>query len=332
MAVAATASALSPNWPTLALLRFAAGAAAAFFFAPALGLVSSYFPVGSRGPIVGLYNAGFSLGAGVGLFGGTLLGQVLGWQVPLALGGLLLAATTVVSFALLPRTTIGETARDWRGIWKLGRPVLSSSTLWALAIALTGFWAAAYIVGEYFVNYADAIHPEWGLEIAAGATALFILLQVVGGPIGGWWGERSRDMRRILLLSATTVGALVCLIPVVPLWGIWPTLTVMGFAAGIIFAVLYLLPTYFRVVRGEGVALSLALLNSVQIFVGSGLAIGFALVVEASGYTLAWVFAGLVVIATLPLLLWVEAGRGHERGVGRPIPDANRASVDSSHP
>ena len=55
MGVFCLASAFSPNWIVLALLRFGAGAGAAFFFAPALGLVASYYPSGSarayRGPL-----------------------------------------------------------------------------------------------------------------------------------------------------------------------------------------------------------------------------------------------------------------------------------------
>ena len=50
------ASAVAPNWIVLAALRFGAGAGAAFFFAPALGLIASYYPSGEQGPIIGLFN------------------------------------------------------------------------------------------------------------------------------------------------------------------------------------------------------------------------------------------------------------------------------------
>ncbi len=78
------ASAFSPNWIVLALFRFGAGAGAAFFFAPALGLVASYYPAGTRGPIIGLYNSGFSLGSGIGLFVGAFIGAEFGWAWALA--------------------------------------------------------------------------------------------------------------------------------------------------------------------------------------------------------------------------------------------------------
>jgi MFS family permease len=330
MACFTLATAFSTSWSVLAVLRFGAGAAAAFFFAPALGLVASYFPAGTRGPIVGLYNSGFSLGAGVGIFGGALLADVLGWRASLALGGLLLVGAAAASVALLPRTEVPIGGAGWRSAWAVSRPVIRSRSLWALAIALTGFWAAAYIAAQYFVNYSSAVHPSWGLEVAAGVTTLLIVAQILGGPVGGWMGERSRDMRRILLGGGVACGALTCAVPFLPLAEVWPLMGALGFVIGILFAVQYLLPTYLRSTRGEGVALALALLNSVQIFAGSALAIGFAIVASGPGYTVAWIFAGALAIATLPCLIWVERERpvpaepGPRRGPGVPGPSPPR--------
>jgi len=305
MSIFTVASAFSPSWTVLAALRFGAGASAAFFFAPALGLVASYFPSGSRGPIVGLYNSGFSLGAGIGIFGGALLGDAVGWRSSLGLGGLLLVLATIACIALLPKAaTLPVSGR--RDAWTASRPVVRSRSLWCLAIALTGFWAAAYIAAQYFVNYSNAVHPTWGLEVAAGVTTLLIAAQILGGPAGGWIGERARDMRRVLLGGGLACGLLTAAIPFLPLSGIWPLMAVLGFVIGVLFAVQYLLPTYLASTHGEGVALSIALLNSVQIFVGSGLAVAFAIVASASGYTVAWLFAGAVTIATLPFLVGVE--------------------------
>ena len=322
MSAFTVASAFSPDWIVLALLRFGAGAAAAFFFAPALGLVASYFPAGSRGPVVGLYNSGFSLGAGIGIFGGALLGDAVGWRSSLAAGGILLVAGTVAAALLLPPAARSERPGSWKSAWTISRPVVRSRSLWALAVALTGFWAAAYVAAQYFVNYSSAVHPSWGLEVAAGATTLLIATQIVGGPTGGWMGERSTDMRWILAAGGVACGALTCAIPFVPLAGIWPLLALLGFVIGVLFAVQYLLPTYLRSTHGAGVSLSIALLNSVQIFAGSGLAIGFAVVASASGYTTAWLFAGAITVATLPCLLAVERGNHRQDepivGVVRP--------------
>jgi len=60
MGVSGLASALSTQILDLILFRFLAGVGAAFLFSPALSLVASYFPPGQRGPVIGLYNGGFS--------------------------------------------------------------------------------------------------------------------------------------------------------------------------------------------------------------------------------------------------------------------------------
>jgi hypothetical protein len=69
---------------------------------------------------------------------------------------------------------------------------------------------------------------------------------------------------------------------------------------------MYLLPSYLPETREEGLSLGLGLLNAIQIFVGSGLAIAFAYVATYAGYTDAWILAGLFGIAPLPLLVLVQ--------------------------
>ena len=316
MAIFGIASAFSPNWEALAALRFGAGAGAAFFFAPALGLVASYFPEGRRGPVFGLYNAGFGIGAALGVLPGAVLGHALGWPLTLAVGGVGIGVAAVAAHLGLPSDDRPRDAHPRETLRRVGGPVFRSRSLWALAFAFAGFWAAAFIAAQYFVNYASDVHPSWGLEVAAGVTTVLLVCQIVAGPVGGWLGERSADRRRTLAFAAVLLAGLVVAIPFLPLAAIGPAMAGIGIAAGTIFAVMYLVPTYLVGTRGEGVALSLALLNSVQVFVGSGLAVAFAYVAATSGYTLAWIFAGAATVGTLPLLLWV-----------RPTPRTNRAGV-----
>jgi MFS family permease len=316
MGVFCLASAFSPNWVVLAALRFGAGAGAALFFAPALGLVASYYPVGSRGPVVGLYNAGFSIGSGIGLFAGAFLGAALGWSWALAVGGIALLIATVLAPFLLPKTQPTPLRRSVGQIWRASRPVLRSRDLWALSISYMGLWAGFYVAAQYFVQYAHTVHPGWTLALAAGLPTLMIAVEVVGGPVGGWIGERQVDMRVLLGVCGVASGAAIVLIPFVGLDALVAVFAALGFLDGATFAVQYLLPTYLPDTRDEGLSLGLGLLNAIQIFFGSGLAIAFAFIATYAGYTDAWVLAGLFGIAPLPLLLLV---RGH---LVRPDPAA----------
>jgi MFS transporter, ACDE family, multidrug resistance protein len=301
MGIFAFASGFSPSWVVLAMLRFGAGGGAAFFFAPALGLVTAYYPGGHRGFVVGGFNAGFSVGSGIGLFASASLGPVLGWAFPLEVGGGLLLAISLGAALLLPATP-GEAKVPARELWSASRPLFRSRGLWGIALGGGGLWGGFYIAAQYFVTFAHAIHPGWSLALAAAAPTVMIALEVPGGPLGGWFGERSPDMRRALVAWAIVAGVLLAAVPLLSLSAELTAFAVLGFADGVTFTLLYLIPTYLPEVTAGRVALGLALVNFVQILLGSAIALGFAFVAETTGYLGAWVFAGVATIAFLPAL------------------------------
>jgi MFS family permease len=300
------ASAFSPDWVILAALRFGAGAGAAFFFAPALGLVSSYYATGSRGPVIGIYNSGFSIGSGVGLFAGALIGASIGWPWALAVGGVGLLVAGAGAAVSLPPLRLGNPPPDWKTTWAKGRPLLGSRNLWALSLGLSGVWTAFYVAAQYFVQFAAAVHHDWPIALAAGIPTAMIVTEVFGGPIGGWFAERRADMRRILLLWGLASGVGVVLIPFLPLTGLWPLFVFLGFADGVLFAVLYLVPTYLPEGRGENTALAIGVVNSIQLFLGSLFAVLFGVLAGSGGYTLAWIFAAVLTVGFLPLLFFLD--------------------------
>jgi predicted MFS family arabinose efflux permease len=304
------ASAFSPNWVVLAAFRFGAGAGAAFFFAPALGLVTSYYPVGTRGPVIGLFNSGFSIGSGIGLFGGALLGETYGWPAALLAGGVVLLVMAVVSLLTLPRTDPVPERRGLRKLWDAATPILRSRSIWALSVGTAGLWAAYYIAAQYFIDFASAVHPGWSIALAAALPTVMIILEIPSAPIGGWLGERSGAMHRQILFWGIASGVGILLIPYLPIVGLIALFAFLGVADGIVFAILYLLPSYLPEAHGETLALGLSFLNSIQIFLGSGLAVAFGYLAETLGYTVAWWFAGAVALAPLSLLYWVTGRRG----------------------
>ncbi len=305
MSACTLASAVSPTWQLLALARFGAGAGAAFFFAPALGLATSYYPAGTRGPVIGIYNAGFSVGSGVGLFAGAIVGSLYGWSWALAVGGFLLLAGTAAAALLLPRDRAGGPPAMGPHLWRRGFAVLRSRALWALALGTSGLWAAFYVAAQYFVEYSSQSHLGWSVPLAATIPTVMIAAEVPGGPIGGWFAERRGRLRTILVVSGILAGVGVALVPFYSLAAAWGVFVVLGFADGVVFAVLYLIPTYFPDLTGTEFSLGLALLNSIQIFVGSALALGFAFVADRAGFPLAWLVAGAVGAGLLPFLYWV---------------------------
>ena len=310
MGLTSLASAFSTNLPELATLRFFAGVGAAFFFSPALSLIASYFPPGRRGPVIGLYNGGFSLGGAAGLAAGAVAGSAFGWPGALALGGGALLVMVAVNQVVLPPDLATRRSSSAAQLWNAASGILSSRSVWALALALTGFWAAVFIVAQDFVTYASEVHPNWGGTTAATLAAVVILLSFPGGPLGGWLAERPVDRRTWLAIFAGGSGLTVLAIPILGLVAVGVDFVLLGLFDGIAFAVLYVIPSYLAETRGQGVALGIAFLNSVQVLLGSAATVLFGYVAVFRGFTVAWIFAGLLTVALLPLLLWVTPNRG----------------------
>ncbi len=309
--LAGVASAFAPTWPILALLRGVGGIGAAFFFAPALSLVASYYPDRQRGPVIGLYNGGFSIGGAAGLVLGAAIGLSHGWPAALGFGGLALAATALVAVALVPTRPDGPPNPPGGSLWATGRAVLRSRSIWALSIAVTGFWAAVFIIAQYLVDYAQTDHPGWGIPATALLAAAVVLIAFPGGPFGGWLAERGTDRRLLVGLTAAAGSAVVAVVPFVGFLALWPILLAAGFFDGMTFAILYLIPTYLPETRGQGLALGVGVVNSIQVAVGSLIAVAFGVIAGSVGYTPAWLFAGGISVALLPFLVFVTPNR-HE--------------------
>jgi MFS family permease len=299
---AGLASALAPTWPVLAILRGIAGIGAAMFFSPALGLIASYFPAGQRGPVIGLYNGGFSLGGALGLFGGAALGVMYGWSAALAFGGIALLAMTAVSAVLLPPQPADRKPRPLSEVWVHARRILTSRSIWALSLGLTGFWSAIYVVAQDFVSYSAADHGAWGIGAAAAIVTGLVLASFPGGPVGGWLAERSGSPRRLAVLFTVLSAGCVAVIPFLPLALLVPDLIALGFIEGIVFAILYLIPSYLPESHGESLALGVGVVNSIQVTLGSAVAVAFGFLAAADGYGTAWEFAALLTVGLLPIL------------------------------
>lgn len=306
LGAAGAASAFSPNWETLAALRAVAGFGAAFFFAPALSLIASYFPAGRRGPVIGFYNGGFSVGGALGIVGGVYLGFVGGWPLALGAGGVVLLGVTAVSAWALPNDVARGIRPPAAPRKAAARAILGSRSIWALSLALTGFWAAIYLVAQDFVDFGVTDHAAWGVELTAALATGLILASFPGGPVGGWLAERGRDRRGLAALFTVIAGLLVVAIPFAPLALLAPVMLGLGFADGVVFAILYLIPTYLPESAGEGLALGVGVVNSIQVAIGSAVAVLFGWVVAGHGYTIAWVIIGVATMGLLPLLLLVE--------------------------
>lgn len=304
----------------LLAIFFLTGACAGLFFSPSVGLLTSYFSESRRGPVVGAFWGVLNgVGGMIGLLGGAYLGLAFGWRAPLVLGGaglFVLAATAVL---LLPKSS-GQVGRKPGGMWRIGRRVFRSRSLWALALALGGFAGAGYMPVSYASTYFETVHPVWGIDAAAVVAAIGVGATVPGSLAGGWLAERGYDRRYIVLGFAAAFGLLVAAIPFLELWMLWLLYGVGGFLLGVVYGVLYLIPSYLAATKGEGVALAVGFILTVDWLFSSTLAAVFGYFATTRGFTFAWVFSALFSLLLLPLLLVVEPNRASRPGVPSRVP------------
>ena len=296
----ALASSLAPSFEVLVVLRAVAGAGAALFFSPAIGLVASLQPEGRRGVAVGTFSSAFSAGAALGVFVTALLIPSIGWRGGLAVGGLLLLTLLLVAVPLVPRTAEDEVRAVPRGV----PAALRSRAVWGIGLAFIGLEGASLSAGQYFVPYAQVV-LGWGPALAGGVASLFVFPSLFGGQVGGALTERYSNRRTQMVVATALSGGLLLAVPFVGLGVIAVLAVVFSLTYGAIYAMMYVLAPYLPEIPRAEVPLAIGTFNSIQIVGGALVTYLFAIIVAGSSYALAWVALGLLTVVPLALLSWV---------------------------
>src|SRR5262249_55738874 len=145
----------------------------------------------------------------------------------------------------------------------------------------------------------------WGPALAGGVASLFVFPSFFGGPIGGPLIERRTDRRTQLLVASAICGALLLAVPFAGLGVL--ILVAVGFSVGYgaIYAMMYVLAAYLPGVTPSDVPLAIGTFNAIQIGGGALVSYLAAGIIEASGYTTAWLALGAAVVVPLGLLALV---------------------------
>ncbi len=306
LAAGGIASALSPSFAILVALRLASGVGAALFFSPAIGLVGSLYPQGHRGVPVGTFSSAFSLGAALGIVGTAVLVPPLGWRGAILFGGVLLGALTLLGLAAIPRAAGGPPAERPR---RSGIPTaLRFRGVWAIGIAFIGYEGATFATGQFIVPWGESVR-DWSILLAGVVGMMFVLPSVAGGPVGGYFAERFRNHRTQLALAAVLGAVMIALLPIAGLAAAIAIGCAFSFGYGIVYAVMYVLPHYWRELPSEEIPLGIGLFNSIQLAGGAGVSFLFGWIVETRSYGLAWEVLPLVAVSTLLALFALPASR-----------------------
>ncbi len=305
LAVAGAASAFAPTFGALVGLRVAAGAGAGLFFSPAIGLVASLYPTGHRGLPVGTFSSAFSAGAALGLVGSSALLPVVGWRVALLVGGVPLGVLALVALALIPRRAgAPPVRRPSRGI----PAALRYPPVWVIGVAFVGLEGASFATGQFIVPWGESIRG-WSILLAGAVGMTFVFPSVFGGPVGGAIAERHANHRTQFTVAVLGGAAVLAVLP----WAGLPAAIGIGilfsFSYGFVYAVMYVLPHFWRDLTSAEVPLAIGLFNSIQLTGGAIVASLFGWVLGLKGYAIAWEFLAAVTVAFLLALVALRPTR-----------------------
>jgi len=289
-------SGLARSLGALLALRFLVGVGAALYFSTAIRLLKDIFEARREGLALGLYNAAFNLGAGIGVAGWALVAQLLGWRGSLILSGLAALAFTVENDIVLPRDPVVTTAKL--------RLALSRDVA-LLGLALAGFWGSYFAASQYLHSY-FVLKGRLDESSSALITSLVLFGGCVGGPLLGHISDRVGRRRALLLAFTTALALSLALTPsyrgaLIPAYAL-----LLGLTAGAIFSIMYAIPTGYEHVPGEVLPLALGLINAIQIALGSLIAFVFPLLAEVASFDLAWAALAAFALIPLPLLALVR--------------------------
>ncbi len=317
LSAGALASTLAPSFAVLFATRLLAGAGAGLFFSPAIGLVGALYPEGERGVPVGVFSSAFSAGAAAGVFGSAVAIPYVGWRAALALGGVGLAALTVLSAARVPRSLgAAPTAVPARPRTPVA---LRLRGVWAIGLAFVGFEGATFAAGQFVVPFGESVHG-WSSAVAGAVGTAFVLPSVLGGPIGGVAAERAGRPRLQLAVVTAAGGLVLALLPLANLAGAVAIGAMFSFAYGFVYAVMYVIPHRWPQLPSEEIPLAIGLFNALQLGGGALVSLLFGYVVASRSYALAWPVAGAVQLVTLLALVALPASTAARRpGAGAAV-------------
>jgi MFS transporter, YNFM family, putative membrane transport protein len=180
------ASAVLPGWHTLLLTRFLTGVALAGVPAVAMAYVAEEVHASSIGGAMGLYIGGSAIGGMAGRIVASVVTDLLGWRLALAIiGGCSLVGAMVFWRSAPPSRAFVPRKHDWSSFYsgvKILRNDAALPWLYAEGFLLMGAFVTVY-------NYVTfhLLAPPYSLSQSA--VGFIFLFYIVGSFSSAWFGQ-----------------------------------------------------------------------------------------------------------------------------------------------
>ena len=204
----------------MAVLRVGVGVGEAGGTPPSHSLISSYFPARERSTAMGIYGSGSQIGVLLGMFGGAVIAETMGWRWAFFIFGLpgvligLLVFIVVREPPKAPAPVSTSMMSDVMSLWQ--------TPAFAIISFATAFTAlAGYGMGTWFPSFLIRIH---GLTLTEAGLTLGIvgtLGALIGAVSGGILCDRLTKIDSRWQLRVPSIGAGLSVV-FLGLFLIWP--------------------------------------------------------------------------------------------------------------
>lgn len=298
-----------PTFGLVGAARFLAGLPHGAYFGMAALVAADLYGPQKRGRAIAIVMSGLSIANLVGVPGGTLLGQFLGWKAAYCVVAVVFAVALVLIRIFVPqqRGDASSTFRRELGIFRIPQ-------VW-LTVAVAGIGFGAYFaIYSYIATFVTEVSgaDDWVVPVALVAVGAGM---VIGTFVGGALADRS--VRRTLVCGLVVIFATAILVGVLAHSTVALICALFAFALASSTAIPAVQLRLLDVAH-EHLAIASSLNHSAMNIGNSlGAALGGAAIAVGAGYAApAWIAAALAALG-FGIALWAFAAE--RRSVNRAI-------------
>jgi MFS family permease len=295
--LAGVMSGLSYNYTELALFRVVSGVGGSVFVAMGTAAMFVWFDEKDLTLALGITGgAAFSAGAGFALYVWVYVQDATSWHTSLVLAGvfeLLVMVLTAATFHVPDGfPLLGGAKFDRAAI----RASLSSRDLWIYGIALLGGYGAYFTTSQLFSEYVTN-DRHFAPSTGGLLSAMILLAGIPGSLLGGFFADRSKNLRMYVFVPLIAVSLLLVLIPVVPNQALWALGIAIGFFLIFGFAAWLAVPARVSHIEHQFIGTAVGLMLALAAIGGFFIPIIFGHLVSHTSFNTGWYFLAIVSLA-----------------------------------
>ena len=306
---AAALTAFTFQFYQLVLLRFLVGVGMALFFGPGVTLIAKAFRGESQGLGVGVFNGAFYVGSALGLFGWSVLAELIGWRVSIAASGGLGILGGLLLLAYVPKD---ELRKEFTVKLADLRRVLSNRWLILLSLELLGIGSGLILVTTFMIYYLEQ-SLKLGPTPAGIIGGLTPLCAIFASPLFGILYDKTKRTRLLLFILGSVMAIAVAVVSIGTVYSAIAASLIAGSSSGA-FTISYLAARKVRAASAEYETLAVSWVNTIQMFAGFWSPVVFSLLVISFGYGTSWIVGALYTFLLISVILVAREPRSGVAG------------------